>query len=110
MQLAELRSEVTIALSSLITDVFEREPVNLTVNTRFNEDLDMDSLDILALVAEMERELGIQIDVAEIADVATVGQTVDLALRALNAVDSELASRHQSEAQQEATEKTLDGG
>ncbi len=71
-------------------DVFERfrkcavevlnvGPDQITVDARFGDDLDADSLDLVELMMALEEEFGIeQIPEDELADIGTVGQALEL--------------------------------
>jgi acyl carrier protein len=78
------RKRMLGTVRQLLRDLFEIEVDDLHTNTRFNDDLGMDSLHILALVAEIEEQLAIELELREIADVSTVGQMVDLAVAAVS--------------------------
>jgi acyl carrier protein len=76
-------SAVLEVFRALVRDVFERDSVRVDAATRLNDDLDMDSLDVLALLAEASRRMAVEIEVTELAELASVGQCVDLALDAM---------------------------
>jgi len=46
--------------------------------SRFKEDLDADSLDLVEAVLALEEEFGLSIPEEEMEDVKTVGQAIDL--------------------------------
>jgi acyl carrier protein len=70
-------------IERLLEDLFELDVDGVGLNTRFNDDLGMDSLHVLALVAELEDVLQIEVGIHQIADVATVAQAVDIAVDAM---------------------------
>lgn len=65
-------ARVTEAIERLLTDLFDVEGEDLGPNTCFSEDLGMDSLHVLALVAQLGGLLQIELDLEQIDDVATV--------------------------------------
>ena len=50
----------------------------VTADSRFQEDLDADSLDLVEAVLALEEEFGVTIPEEEMEDIRTVGQAVDL--------------------------------
>jgi acyl carrier protein len=74
------RKRVASALRGLLRELYELEVDELHPNVRFNEDLGLDSLSVLALLAELEDQLELTINVQELAEIATVGQVLDLTL------------------------------
>ncbi|MBK9181299.1 MAG: acyl carrier protein [Acidimicrobiales bacterium] len=60
-------------------EVLNVQPDQITVDARFGDDLDADSLDLVELMMALEEEFGIeQIPEEELADVGTVGQALEL--------------------------------
>lgn len=55
----------------------EVEPHRIDEGTRFKEDLEADSLDLLELTVELEDTYGIRIPDEEAAKILTVGQAAD---------------------------------
>lgn len=48
----------------------------ITLESRFVEDFSMDSLDMVEMLIDLEKETGIKVPVEEVADVHTVGQLI----------------------------------
>jgi acyl carrier protein len=74
------RQEVLELIRSHLSDELEIDPVRISEQTRFKEDLDADSLDLYTLVQELEDSYGVRIPDEEAAKVLTVGQAVDFIL------------------------------
>ena len=55
----------------------EMEPASIHERTRFKEDLEADSLDLVELVMELEDRYGVRIPDEEAAKILTVGQAAD---------------------------------
>ena len=55
----------------------EIEPARIDDGTRFKEDLEADSFDLLALTVELEDTYGIRIPDEDAAKILTVGQAAD---------------------------------
>lgn len=55
----------------------EVDPANIHEGTRFKEDLEADSLDLVELVMELEDRYGVRIPDEEAAKILTVGQAAD---------------------------------
>ncbi len=53
-------------IRSIISKYLEIDPDEITLETRINEDLKADSLDLFKIVNEIEDEFGIKIEYAEI--------------------------------------------
>ena len=56
---------------------------DITTESRFQEDLDADSLDLVEAVLALEEEFGVSIPEEEMEDVKTVGEAVDLVAQKL---------------------------
>ena len=69
-----LKKLVAEYLSNLGQEV---DPRSLSRETRFKEDLAMDSLDMIELVMHLEEALGIDLDKGDIKSSQTLGQAVD---------------------------------
>ncbi|HWH43164.1 MAG TPA: acyl carrier protein [Thermoleophilaceae bacterium] len=71
------RDEVLERIRAHLSAELEVEPGRITDATRFKEDLDADSLDLVELVMELEDRYGIRIPDEDAARIDTVGQAAD---------------------------------
>jgi acyl carrier protein len=71
------REEVLERIRSHLSAELEVEPDRIAEGTRFKEDLEADSLDLVELVMELEDSYGIRIPDEEAARILTVGQAAD---------------------------------
>lgn len=55
------------------------EEADLTMETRFKEDLKADSLDLVELIMEIEEDFGFEISDEEAASIKTISDLVDVA-------------------------------
>ena len=74
------REEILDLVRSHLSSELEIEPARVEENTRFKEDLDADSLDLVTLVVELEDTYGVRIPDEEAARIVSVGQAVDYIL------------------------------
>lgn len=62
-------------IESLMTQLdLDREVI--TMESRFIEDFSMDSLDMVEMLINLEKETGIKVPVEEVGDIHTVGELV----------------------------------
>ena len=71
------RAEVLELIRSHLAEELELDPSRIQDDTRFKEDLEADSLDLVALVQELEDRYGVRIPDEEAARIKTVGQAAD---------------------------------
>ena len=74
------REEIFGLIRSHLADELDVDPARIDESTRFKEDLDADSLDLVTLVMELEDRYGVRIPDEEAARIATVGQALDYIL------------------------------
>ena len=71
------REEVLARIREHLAAELEVEPARIDEGTRFKEDLEADSLDLVELVVELEDSYGIRIPDEEAARILTVGEAAD---------------------------------
>jgi acyl carrier protein len=79
------KQEIEDRVRKVLVDQLARDESDVTVEARFEEDLDADSLDLVEVVLALEEELGVNIPEEEMEGVKTVGQAVDLVAEKLGA-------------------------
>jgi acyl carrier protein len=71
------RNEVLELIRGHLAEELEIDPSRIQDDTRFKEDLEADSLDLVALVQELEDRYGVRIPDDDAAKLATVGESAD---------------------------------
>ena len=71
------REEVFSLIQAHLADELEVDPARIDDATRFREDLEADSLDLVELVVELEDSYGVRIPDEEAVKILTVGQAAD---------------------------------
>ena len=71
------REEVLERIREHLAAELEADPDQIDESTRFKEDLEADSLDLVELVVELEDRYGIRIPDEQAARILTVGQAAD---------------------------------
>jgi acyl carrier protein len=74
------RDEVFTLVRDHLADELELDADRISVDTRFKEDLEADSLDLYTLVQELEDSYGVRISDEDAAKILTVGQAVDFVI------------------------------
>ncbi len=72
------RPELEQRVRKVLAEQLARDFDEVTMEARFEEDLDADSLDLVEAVLALEEELSVDIPEEEMEGVKTVGQAVDL--------------------------------
>ncbi|HEX2232714.1 MAG TPA: acyl carrier protein [Thermoleophilaceae bacterium] len=71
------RDEVLARIREHLATELEVDPDHIDEGTRFKEDLEADSLDLVELLVELEDRYGIRIPDEQAAKILTVGQAAD---------------------------------
>jgi acyl carrier protein len=71
------RDEILERIREHLATELEIDPARIEDGTRFKEDLEADSLDLVELVVELEDRYGIRIPDDQAARILTVGQAAD---------------------------------
>lgn len=79
------RSEIEEKIRRLLAENLSVPVDQVTLESRFQEDLDADSLDLVEAVLALEEEFGVTIPEEEMESIRTVGQAVDMVTSKLGA-------------------------
>jgi len=71
------QNEIFEKVKAIIIDLLGVDEAKITMEARFREDLEADSLDLVELIMKFEDEFGGEISDKEAQDIKTVGQAVD---------------------------------
>ena len=74
------REYVYEKMNEIFQRVFDDETIELEDDTNADDIEDWDSLEQINLIVAIENEFGMMFDMAEVADLANVGEMVDLIL------------------------------
>lgn len=78
------KAEIFETLRGLLVEHFELDAEAIRLDARLYEDLEIDSIDAVDLLAELRGELGKRIDPQAFRQIRTVGDVVDTVERLLN--------------------------
>ncbi len=71
------RNEIFQKLQKIIVDQLGVDPSQVTIKSKFREDLKADSLDLVELIMAIEEEFGGEVSDADAQQIQTVEQAVD---------------------------------
>jgi acyl carrier protein len=83
------RDEVLELIRSHLAEELEVDPSRIQDDTRFKEDLEADSLDLVALVQELEDRYGVRIPDEDAVRILTVGQAADYVATRLDQAEAQ---------------------
>lgn len=78
------RDEIYQRLVEVLSDLFEIDPEDVTLESHLYQDLDIDSIDAVDLVVEIKKITGQKIKPEDFKNVRTVGDVVDAVSELLN--------------------------
>ena len=78
------RAEIEARLTDLLVDELGIERESITMDARFEEDLEVDSLGVVELLMALEDNFGVKIPDEEAEQISTVGEAVDLVQKKLD--------------------------
>jgi acyl carrier protein len=76
----QAKEDVVETMREVLSSELNVDQEKVTVDARFKEDLDADSLELVEVVMALEEKFGIEIQDDEVAGLKTVGEAVDLVL------------------------------
>ena len=79
------REEVFENVKGILVETLSVDEDKVTMDARFQEDLETDSLDLVELVMTMEEKFGIKITDEQAAEIKTVGDAVDFVMTKVDA-------------------------
>lgn len=74
-------------LKTIIADVLNVDPNEITVDTTFTDDLGADSLDLYQILMGIEEEYGIKVPQEKAESISTVGEALELIRKATGDLD-----------------------
>ncbi len=77
------RTEIESKLKELLVDELGLDRDKITMDARFEEDLEVDSLGVVELLMALEDNFGVQIPDEEAESIGTVSQAVDVVVAKL---------------------------
>ena len=71
------RAEIISQITAILEDVAEVSPEDVTESSVLMDDLDLSSMEILTIVADLEETFGLRIPEKELRNFVTMGDQVD---------------------------------
>ena len=72
-----MREEILASIKSIVNDMFGIEPDSITEESNMYEDLSVDSLDLVALISELEDKYDIHIPTDTLTEIRTIAELID---------------------------------
>ncbi|MGH1471694.1 MAG: acyl carrier protein [Cellvibrionaceae bacterium] len=76
--------EIFLQIKTMLQDLFEVDPANVSLESNLYSDLDIDSIDAVDMVVELKKITGKKIKPDDFKAVRTVGDVVDAVSKLLN--------------------------
>jgi acyl carrier protein len=76
----QAKEDVVETMKEVLSSELNVDQDKVTVDARFKEDLDADSLELVEVVMALEEKFGIEIQDDEVAGLKTVGEAVELVM------------------------------
>ena len=73
----QTKDEILDQIKASLAELFELDPAQITLAARFNEDLEIDSIDAVDLLDGLRRQTGRKISAEDFRSVRTVGDLVE---------------------------------
>ena len=81
----EMRDEIYDRLKETLVETFALDSEEkITLQSRYKEDFNADSLDLLSLFMELKEQCGENVSIDEITELATVGDTLEYIVKNQN--------------------------
>jgi len=76
-------------LREVVSEVLSKDPEAVTEDSRFQDDLDADSLDFIEIVSALEERVDVHLPYGELKEVKTIGDALDLMMDKNNWVSAD---------------------
>ena len=80
----QTREEIFAALQAALVELFELDAADIRLESNLYEDLEIDSIDAIDLIAHIKRQTGRKIAAEEFKTVRSVGDIVEAVYRLIN--------------------------
>lgn len=81
----QTKDEILEQIKASLAELFELDPAQITLAARFNEDLEIDSIDAVDLLDGLRRQTGMKISAEDFRSVRTVGDLVEAVYKLVQA-------------------------
>jgi len=81
----QTKDEILEQIKASLAELFELDPAQITLAARFNEDLEIDSIDAVDLLDALRRQTGRKISAEDFRSVRTVGDLVEAVYKLVQA-------------------------